>query len=270
MNRKAGLAALAAGATLATAAGASTRALIGPHPTAAERAVVTRVFGAQAPRMMPFNAGKADINGDGRPDLIIWPQNKEWCNAEGCAMFAIPATANGYANRPIPLTITQSATLTVLNSVHGGLHDIALEGRLAGSLVTYAWNGRKYERQGAPDTGGLQLACQGSVAAKGRAAAQHDDLPVGKSPRACFAILPIYNLSSGEIVAAEPSPACPRGKAIDAYSKSGAGGWYNLFDKPVCGTSISIGPPQDGRRIATIVIDGRRYGDVAGTFRQLR
>jgi hypothetical protein len=270
MMRRAGLAALAAGVTIATPAGASTKVVIGPRPTPAETAVVRRIFGAKAPRMMPFNAGKADITGDGRPDLVVWPQNREWCNGEGCAMFVIPATAHGFTGRPIPLAITQSATLTVLNTVHGGLHDIAFEGRQAGSLVTYAWNGRKYERQGAPDTGGLQLACQGPVAAKGRAAARADDLPVGKSPRACFAIKPIYNLSTGEIIAAEPSPACPRGKAIEAYSKSMAGGWYKLFDKPVCGNAISIGPPQDGRRIATIVIDGRRYGDVAGIFRPLR
>ncbi len=268
--RSAGLAALAASVTIATPAGASTRVVIGPRPTPAETAVVRRIFGAKAPRMMPFNAGKADITGDGRPDLIIWPQNSEWCNAQGCAMFAIAATTRGYTGRPIPLAITQSSTLTVLNTTHGGLRDIAFEGRLAGSLVTYAWNGRKYERQGAPDTGGLQLACQGPVAAKGRAAVRHDDLPVGKGPRACFAIRPIYNLGTGEIIAAEPSATCPRSKAIEAYSKSMAGGWYNLFDKPVCGNTISIGPPQDGRRIATIIIDGRRYGDVAGTFRLLR
>lgn len=263
--------ALAAGLAMASAAQAETQALIGPKkPPAALAATIQRAFGARYSSLLPYNSGRADLNGDGRPDIIVWPQNPSYCGVKGCMMFVVPTTASGYGAAR-EMTISQDATVTLLDSKYGGMRDISLSGRLAGSRVTYRWNGRNYVEAGPPNDATLNFACQGPLAAKGRKIVADDGLPVGTHPGACFAVAPIYNLGAGEIIAIEPSPQCPRGKAIDAYTRAIAGGYYAIFNAPVCGSSVRLGPPLDMRRIATIIIDGRRYaGDAGGNFKPLR
>jgi len=262
---------LIAGLAMAGGANAATQALIGPKkPGAAQAAIIQRAFGARYRGLLPYNFGRADLNGDGRPDLIVWPQNRTYCGVKGCTMFVVPTTARGYGAAR-ELTVSQDATLTVLDATHLGMHDISFEGRLAGSRVTYRWNGSKYVEAAPASHGALAFACQGPLAAKGRKVVADNQLPIGKRAGACFAQAPIYNLGTGEIIAMESSPLCPGRKAIDAYTRAIAGGYYAIFNAPVCGATVSLGPPQDMRRIATIVIDGRRYaGDAGGNFKPLR
>ena len=68
-----------------------------------------------------------------------------------------------------------------------------------------------------------------------------------------------------QIVVATASPTCKTGKLLNVYDQSRAGPWYSLFDKPVCGTAISVGPRSPyGDNMITI--DGRAYLDKAGSF----
>jgi hypothetical protein len=115
------------------------------------------------------------------------------------------------------------------------------------------------------------MVCRGPLATKGHAIVARDKLPIGADAAACFGQGDIYHMPAKELFAAEPASACHGRKAIDAYSRSMAGGWFALFPAPVCGSRIRLGPPRNGRGIATIVIDGRRYGgDAGGDFRPLR
>jgi hypothetical protein len=270
-GRVAPVLAFAAGLAMVGAAHAETQALIGPKkPPADQAAIIQRAFGARYGSLLPYNSGRADLNGDGKPDLIIWPQNATYCGVKGCMMFVVPTTTRGYG-APHEMIVSQDATVTVLNSAHGGMRDISFSGRLAGSRITYRWDGQKYVDAGPPDDGSLAFACQGPLAAKGRKIVADDELPVGGRPGACFATAPIYNLGAGEIIAIEPSLRCPGTKAIDAHTRAIAGSYYAIFNAPVCGSSVRLGPPLDMRRIATIVIDGRRYaGDAGGNFKPLR
>lgn len=258
-----------AGLAAGVASHAATRVVIGPgKPDAAQAAAIQQAFGARYGSLLPYNFNRADLNGDGRSDLIVWPQNNTYCGIPGCMMFVVPTTARGYGAAH-EITVSQDATLTVLDSTHLGMRDIRFSGRLAGSHVTYRWNGTQYVEAGPADDGSLKFHCSGPVAAKSRKAIADSRLPVGSRPGACFAIAAVYDFSSGEIIATEPSPRCPGAKAIDIYSRAIAGGYYAVFQAPVCGSSIRLGPPQDMRRIAIVLIDGRRYGDIAGIFKPL-
>jgi pimeloyl-ACP methyl ester carboxylesterase len=54
-------------------------------------------------------------------------------------------------------------------------------------------------------------------------------------------------------------------KLLNVYDRSRAGPWYALFTRPVCGTSIAVGPKSPyGDNMITI--DGRSYLDKAGEF----
>lgn len=110
----------------------------------------------------------------------------------------------------------------------------------------------------------VALSCTGPVAAAGRQVAKANALKFGQAATTCFGKMQIYDGANFEYVASGPAPACPKGKAIDVYGKSRAGSWYSFFEKPVCGSTISIGPKnQWGDWMLTI--DGKQY-DSRGAY----
>ncbi len=92
-----------------------------------------------------------------------------------------------------------------------------------------------------------------------------------RSPRSVFSrLLPSTISAPARSSPSSLRPNVPRGKAIDAYTRAIAGSYYTIFNAPVCGSSVRLGLPLDMRRIATIIIDGRRYaGDAGGNFKPL-
>ena len=83
--------------------------------------------------------GHADLNGDGRSDLIFSTLSQDYCGALGCDTGAVLAIATGYASRIISLAVS-SDTMFILPSVHNGMHDI----RYGNARHIFVWDGRTY------------------------------------------------------------------------------------------------------------------------------
>jgi len=110
----------------------------------------------------------------------------------------------------------------------------------------------------------IKIACQGPDVAAGRKVALENKLTIGSTPGACFGRMQIYDGPNQEYVATAPSKACPKGTAMEVYGRSNAGSWYSFFEKPVCGSTISIGP-KDPWGDWMLTIDGKHY-DSRGAF----
>ena len=111
----------------------------------------------------------------------------------------------------------------------------------------------------------VKFDCSGPKVDAARKIAKQNDLKLGMDPAACFGEMKLTDSDRRQIVVAAPSPQCKSGKLLNVYDQSRAGPYYALFDKPVCGTAISVGPRSPyGDNMITI--DGRHYLDKAGSF----
>lgn len=121
-------------------------------PTAAEtatiRSVLGRSFGKEwsayeksKGRAITFTVGHTDLNGDGRLDLLVFLSDYGfgYCGSAGCAGYAILATPQGYADKPIELA-TFGGEVTVLPTIHKGMHDL----RYDDSSYVFKWHGEQY------------------------------------------------------------------------------------------------------------------------------
>ena len=122
-------------------------------PTPAESAAIERVLGASfgrewsdyersAHHPVTVSVGHADLNGDGRADLIVLLTDYQfgYCGSGGCSGYALIATPAGYAPKPVELANFQE-TLAVLPAVHRGMHDV----RYDDAHVVFKWSGRDYK-----------------------------------------------------------------------------------------------------------------------------
>jgi hypothetical protein len=111
----------------------------------------------------------------------------------------------------------------------------------------------------------VQFVCSGPKVDAARKAAKDNALMLGMDAKACFGEIQLTESARKQIMVAVPSEQCKAGKLLDVYDRSRAGSWYALFQKPVCGTSIAVGPKSPyGDNMITI--DGRHYIDKAGAF----
>ena len=107
--------------------------------------------------------------------------------------------------------------------------------------------------------------CSGPKVDAARKVVKEHNLKLGMDPGACFGEMKLTDSDRRQIVVAAPSQQCKSGKLLNVYDSSRAGGYYALFDRPVCGTAISVGPRSPyGDNMITI--DGRHYLDKAGSF----
>ena len=114
--------------------------------------------------------------------------------------------------------------------------------------------------QAAPTPRGqvIAITCAGPTVVLGRKTAKENDLKHGQNPKACFGRMQIYDGPNRHFVVVAPSSACPGGKAVDVYEQSRAGPWYSFFEKPVCGSKLSIGP-KDPWGDWMLTVDGKHY-----------
>ena len=87
----------------------------------------------------PFSVGFADLNDDGRPDLIARFYSSLYCGSAGCVSFAILAQADGYARQAIALPNFMQK-MTVLDSRHLGMRDL----RFDDAHHVFEWDGKAY------------------------------------------------------------------------------------------------------------------------------
>ena len=108
-------------------------------PSAAETAALKHAMGADYDDLQPFEVGHADLDGDGRPDLLARSSSMGGCGSAGCQTYAVLATSTGYAGKSIRLA-TAGGKVFVLSTVHHGMHDMRFE---SGTYV-FKWNGKVY------------------------------------------------------------------------------------------------------------------------------
>jgi len=156
MARNLILAVTAAGLAIGTNASASPHypqtAALGGMPTAAEaatvRSVLSRSFGKEwtdyekTGHRIRFTVGHADLNGDGRPDLLVSLTDSGfgYCGSGGCAGYAILATPQGYASGAVELAYFFQKAV-VLPASHKGMHDL----RYDDAHKVFQWNGKEYQ-----------------------------------------------------------------------------------------------------------------------------
>ncbi len=115
-------------------------------PTPQIRAFVKKALGSEWPDIesveghrVDFGVGHADLNDDGRPDLLIHYTESSDCGSLGCAGAAFLATSDGYAPRPIDLPHFYQRVV-VLPKTHKGMHDL----RFDDAHYIFRWKGSQY------------------------------------------------------------------------------------------------------------------------------
>ena len=115
----------------------------------------------------------------------------------------------------------------------------------------------------------VKFSCSGPKADAARKIAKNDNLKLGMDPKACFGEMKLTDSDRRQIVVSVPSPQCGKGNLLNVYDQTRAGPYYALFEKPVCGSAISVGPRSPyGDNMITI--DGRHYLEKGGGFVPLK
>ena len=94
---------------------------------------------AGRPRSTSATAAEADLNDDGRPDLLLQADDIAYCGSAGCGAWAILATPQGYSSKAITLA-NFGGWLFVRKEVHHRMHDL----RYDDANYIFRWNGRVY------------------------------------------------------------------------------------------------------------------------------
>ena len=90
---------------------------------------------------LQFKVGLADLNGDGKPDLVIQEISSGFCGMQNCPAYALLAVPGGYSSHAITLALfPPGAAITVLDSMHHGMHDL----RFDGGTHVFRWTGAAY------------------------------------------------------------------------------------------------------------------------------
>lgn len=83
---------------------------------------------------------KADLNGDGRPDMLAqYTPDSTFCGATGCSGVIVMATSNGYSRQSIDLP-NFYAKMEILAQTHLGMHDL----RFDDATHIFKWDGKQY------------------------------------------------------------------------------------------------------------------------------
>src|SRR3546814_7055067 len=87
-----------------------------------------------------YVVGQADLNDDGRPDLIVRYDDLGFCGSSGCSGVIVMATAHGYASKTV--RVPHFTTMEVLQNKHHGMHDLHFDH----AAYIFKWNGKAYDR----------------------------------------------------------------------------------------------------------------------------
>jgi hypothetical protein len=119
---------------------------LGDKPTPAQAAAVKRAMHTEWAEVeqteghpVSYGVGEADLNGDGRPDLLLQADDMAYCGSGGCGAWALLATPQGYSTKAITLA-NFGRWLFVRAEVHHRMHDL----RYDDANYVFRWNGRSY------------------------------------------------------------------------------------------------------------------------------
>src|SRR3546814_16779475 len=85
-----------------------------------------------------YVVGQADLNDDGRPDLIVRYDDIGFCGSSGCSGVIVMATAHGSASKTV--RVHNFTTMEVLQNKHHGMH----EPHFDDAAYIFKWNGTAY------------------------------------------------------------------------------------------------------------------------------
>lgn len=117
-------------------------------PSAAQTAAIRRVAADDIkdfvhPDQEGYAVALADLNDDGRADLLVQYDDMAFCGSSGCSGLIVMAAATGYATQSIGLP--NFGTLAVLPAMHHGMHDLQFNG----DSPIWHWNGNAYDIEAA-------------------------------------------------------------------------------------------------------------------------
>jgi hypothetical protein len=115
-----------------------------PAQTAAIRhAAAADIKEFNHPQNDDWNVAVADLNDDGRPDLLVqYTSDSSFCGSSGCSGVIVMATAHGYAGKAIGLP-NFYGEIDILPTQHHGMHDLRF-----GDSPVWTWNGEEYDVPG--------------------------------------------------------------------------------------------------------------------------
>lgn len=114
-------------------------------PTPAQNAAIRRAAAddlknAIHPGQPLYAVALADLDGDGRSDLLVqYTYASGFCGSAGCSGIIVMATPHGYASKAIDDLPYFYSEIDVLASKHHGMHDLQY-----GDSPVWQWSGKEY------------------------------------------------------------------------------------------------------------------------------
>ena len=93
-----------------------------------------------------YRAASIDLDGDGRPEVLVLSDGQEWCGSGGCYFFVL--ARHGRMVREAARTTITRAPIRVLPSISHGWHDLGIlvaeGGIIPGYTARLRYDGRHY------------------------------------------------------------------------------------------------------------------------------
>ena len=92
-----------------------------------------------------YKQARADLNGDGRPEILVYALDRGWCGSGGCTLFVLTPSANFY--RLLSRTTITRPPIWLLPGKTKGWHDLGVTvggGGIRPHMVRLRFDGRGY------------------------------------------------------------------------------------------------------------------------------